>query len=126
MRASCEAGGRMPTLIGCAYLRPTGVCCASATVVHSCRNKRSGVKDHEATASYRQRRAGPMYSDRRSDDNIEMVRLPKLAPRVGIVVTALLLAVGAAIAVGEALGWPFLAGPMQRWLGSTLHRTVVF
>jgi len=67
-----------------------------------------------------------MDSDRPSDDNTQMVRLPKLAPRVGIVVTALLLAVGAGIALGEALGWPFLAGPMQRWLGSTLHRTVVF
>ena len=55
-----------------------------------------------------------------------MLRIPKLAPRVGIVVTALLLAVGAGMAVGEALGWPFLAGPMQRWLGSTLHRPVVF
>ncbi|MEO8058029.1 MAG: AsmA family protein [Burkholderiales bacterium] len=26
--------------------------------------------------------------------------------------------------VGEAMGWPFLAGPMQRWLGSTLERRV--
>src|SRR5258706_7548784 len=55
-----------------------------------------------------------------------MVRIPKLAPRVGIVVAVLLLAVGATIAVGETLGWPFLGGPLQRWLGSALHRTVVF
>ena len=30
----------------------------------------------------------------------------------------------AALAACEALGWPFLAGPMQRWLGDTLERKV--
>ena len=55
-----------------------------------------------------------------------MVRIPNLASRVGIAAAALLLVVGAGIAVGETLGWPFLAGPMQRWLGAALHRTVVF
>ncbi len=28
--------------------------------------------------------------------------------------------------VGEAIGWPFLAGPMQRWLGHALERRVSF
>ena len=28
--------------------------------------------------------------------------------------------------VGEAMGWPFLGGPMQRWIGHTLERRVSF
>ena len=28
--------------------------------------------------------------------------------------------------VGEATGWPFLAGPMQRWIGTALERRVSF
>ena len=28
--------------------------------------------------------------------------------------------------VGEAMGWPFLAAPMQRWIGNTLERRVSF
>ena len=42
------------------------------------------------------------------------------------VALGLLLAMAALIGIGEALGWPFLAGPMQRWLGSTLDRRVRF
>ena len=38
----------------------------------------------------------------------------------------LLLTVGIAVGVCEALGWPFLAAPMQRWLGAALERTVSF
>ena len=41
---------------------------------------------------------------------------------VGFALTLLILAVGFGIC--EALGWPFLAGPMQRWLGTTLERRV--
>ena len=40
----------------------------------------------------------------------------------GFAVTLLALAV--LFGVCEALGWPFLAGPMQRWLGTTLERRV--
>ncbi len=29
-----------------------------------------------------------------------------------------------AFGIGEALGWPFLAAPMQRWLGAALNRSV--
>lgn len=39
---------------------------------------------------------------------------------LGAVLTALVVAVG----VGEGLGWPFLAGPLERWLSSTLDRPV--
>ncbi len=28
--------------------------------------------------------------------------------------------------VGESMGWPFLAGPMQRWIGKTIDRRVSF
>lgn len=35
-----------------------------------------------------------------------------------------LLALVAAVGVCEALGWPFLAGPMQGWIGNTLQRRV--
>ena len=35
-----------------------------------------------------------------------------------------LAAVVVALGVCEALGWPFLAAPMQRWLGDTLQRRV--
>ncbi len=38
---------------------------------------------------------------------------------------ALLLALIVGVAVGESMGWPFLAGPLQRWLTSTLQRDVV-
>ena len=38
----------------------------------------------------------------------------------------LLLVFGVAFGICEVLGWPFLAAPMQRWLGSTLERTVSF
>ena len=36
----------------------------------------------------------------------------------------LLLIIVIAFGVCEALGWPFLAGPMQRWLGTALERKV--
>ena len=39
---------------------------------------------------------------------------------------ALLLAIVIAFVICEALGWPFLAAPMQRWLGTALERTVSF
>ena len=39
----------------------------------------------------------------------------------GGAVAAVVLAFG----LGEAMGWPFLAAPMQRWLGHTLARRVV-
>ena len=41
-------------------------------------------------------------------------------------VSALLLALIVAFGVGEWLGWPFLAAPMQRWLSTTLDRRVSF
>ena len=41
---------------------------------------------------------------------------------VGVVVLAGVVVFG----VCEALGWPFLAAPMQRWLGTALERTVSF
>ena len=38
---------------------------------------------------------------------------------------ALALAVfGVGVAVGESMGWPFLAGPIQRWVSSALQREV--
>lgn len=43
-----------------------------------------------------------------------------------IVVAASLLSIVAAIAVGEWLGWPFLADPMQRMLSEKLDRRVRF
>src|SRR5438477_4824364 len=60
------------------------------------------------------------------DDNHAMAGIPKRARRIGAVMTALLLALGVGVALGESLGWPFLAGPLQRWLGSALQRTVRF
>lgn len=44
--------------------------------------------------------------------------------RVGLV--ALLLCTAAAVAVGEWLGWPFLAGPLQNFLSEKLDRRVRF
>ena len=38
----------------------------------------------------------------------------------------LLLVIVIAFGICETLGWPFLAGPMQRWLGTALERTVSF
>ena len=38
------------------------------------------------------------------------------------VLAALLIGVG----VCEAMGWPFLAAPMQRWIGQTIARPVAF
>jgi len=42
--------------------------------------------------------------------------------RAAVLVTTLGLVAG--VAACEALGWPFLAGPMQRVLGTLLHRSV--
>ena len=44
--------------------------------------------------------------------------------RVGAGFGVLLLIIVIAFGVCEALGWPFLAGPMQRWLGTALERKV--
>ncbi|MEP7099714.1 MAG: AsmA family protein [Burkholderiales bacterium] len=41
---------------------------------------------------------------------------------VGGVAAAIVVAFG----ICEALGWPFLAAPMQRWIGNTLQRRVMF
>jgi hypothetical protein len=46
----------------------------------------------------------------------------RLRARVGVAGTA--AAVLVAFGVCEAMGWPFLAGPMQRWLGGVLDRRV--
>ncbi len=37
----------------------------------------------------------------------------------------MLLALVCAVAIGEWLGWPFLAGPLQTYLSQTLHRRVL-
>ena len=44
--------------------------------------------------------------------------------RVGLV--AVLLCAAGGVAVGEWLGWPFLAAPLQNFLSTKLHRKVVF
>lgn len=44
--------------------------------------------------------------------------------RAAWIVGGLALALVLGITVGESLGWPFLAAPMQRWLASTLQRDV--
>ena len=44
-------------------------------------------------------------------------------PRVG---AGVLLAVIVGLGICEAIGWPFLAAPMQRWIGKTLDRPVAF
>ena len=41
-----------------------------------------------------------------------------------LVVAVFVLALVVAVGVCEALGWPFLAGPMQGWIGTTLQRRV--
>lgn len=46
--------------------------------------------------------------------------------RFGVAAAALLLGLMAAVAIGESLGWPFLAAPLQRWLSDTLDRRVRF
>ena len=54
----------------------------------------------------------------------------RLGAGLGAGFGSLLLVVGVAFGVAfgvcEVLGWPFLAAPMQRWLGSALERTVSF
>ena len=52
--------------------------------------------------------------------------LPGSKRRWPTVVVIALLSVAAAIAVGEWLGWPFLASPLQRLLSEQLDRRVVF
>lgn len=52
-------------------------------------------------------------------------RLPS-SPRWRRPALAVLAMVVVAFGVCEAMGWPFLAAPMQRWLGTTLHREVRF
>ena len=47
-------------------------------------------------------------------------------PRGRHIAAAILITLVVAIGVCEALGWPFLAAPMQRWLGATLDRPVSF
>ena len=49
---------------------------------------------------------------------------PSLGRRLGAGLGIALLAGVVAFGVGEALGWPFLAAPMQRALAAALHRTV--
>ena len=39
---------------------------------------------------------------------------------------AVVVALVAAVLVCEAIGWPFLVSPVQRWLTSTLDRRVEF
>ena len=48
-----------------------------------------------------------------------LMRWPWIA---GGVVLLLVVAIG----VCEALGWPFLASPMERWVGNALQRPVSF
>ena len=54
------------------------------------------------------------------------VRWRRLGVGFGAGFGVLLLAVVIAFGICEALGWPFLAAPMQRWLGTALERTVSF
>ena len=52
--------------------------------------------------------------------------LARGAQRRRVLLAAGLFAAVVAVGIGvcEAIGWPFLAGPMQRWLGDTLDRRV--
>lgn len=50
----------------------------------------------------------------------------RLHRRVLIGAAALFAVLVVGVAIGEALGWPFLAAPMQRWLAQTLDRRVSF
>ena len=52
-------------------------------------------------------------------------RLAPLPRRWPYAVAATLLALAAAVAIGEWLGWPFLAAPVQRLLSDRLERRVV-
>ena len=49
-------------------------------------------------------------------------RRGRLSRFVAVVIAVLVLGFG----ICEAFGWPFLAAPMQRWLGATLERRVSF
>ncbi len=49
-----------------------------------------------------------------------------IAPRLAVVAAAVLLACLAGVAVGEWLGWPFLAAPLQRQLSQRLERRISF
>jgi AsmA family protein len=42
------------------------------------------------------------------------------------IVAGLLAALVVAVGAGEVLGWPFLAAPLQRWIGGALARPVAF
>ena len=56
-------------------------------------------------------------------------RAARLAPpprRWPYAVAAALLAVFAAVALGELLGWPFLGPPVQRFLSERLERRALF
>lgn len=46
--------------------------------------------------------------------------------RGGALIIGLMIALLVAVGICEALGWPFLAAPAQRWLSSTLQRRVSF
>ena len=43
-----------------------------------------------------------------------------------LVALCVLAAVVIGFGVGESMGWPFLGGPMQRWIGQTIDRRVSF
>jgi uncharacterized protein involved in outer membrane biogenesis len=50
----------------------------------------------------------------------------RMRPRWPWVAGGLAAAFALALIACEAMGWPFLASPMQRWLGNTLERRVSF
>ncbi len=54
------------------------------------------------------------------------VRWRRLGADFGAGFGVLVLVTVITFGVCEALGWPFLAAPMQRWLGTALERTVSF
>ena len=61
---------------------------------------------------------------------IVAMRNPLVAWRAGtrwpLALIAVLIALVVVIGVCEAIGWPFLVGPVQRQLAKTLDRRVVF
>ncbi len=57
--------------------------------------------------------------------NARAARLAHAPRRWPYAVAAALLALVGAVAIGEWLGWPFLAAPVQRWMSERLERRVV-
>jgi AsmA family protein len=43
-----------------------------------------------------------------------------------LIAAGALLTIVIGLAVGESMGWPFLGGPMQRWIGQAIDRRVSF